>query len=125
MENFIMNPQIEKLSRMLNLSPYQSQTLVGGSDKYNMSRLVKRGGLLYAPYNMRGVFGRASDILRGRRADLIGYNKTLLRGQRGIKFYAAGYHCVRIGRFMYYADSTGAAISRRAFLRGINTCDGR
>ena len=44
-----MNPQIEKLSRMLNLSPYQSQTLVGGSDKYNMSRLVKRGGLLYAP----------------------------------------------------------------------------
>ena len=63
-----MNPQIEKLSRMLNLSPYQSQTLVGGSDKYNMSRLVKRGGLLYAPYNMRGVFGRASrnKILCGR-----------------------------------------------------------
>lgn len=39
-----MNPQIEKLSRMLNLSPYQAQTLVGGSDKYNMSRLVSAVG---------------------------------------------------------------------------------
>ncbi len=115
-----MNPQIEKLSRMLNLSPYQSQALAMGGEKYNMSRLVKRGGLLYAPYNMRGIFGAASDMLRGRRADLIGHSKTLLRAQRGIKFYADGYHCVRIGRFMYYADATGAAISRRAFMRAVN-----
>ena len=117
MENFIMNPQIEKLSRMLNLSPYQAQTLVGGSDKYNMSRLVKRGGLLYAPYNMRGVFGRASDILRGRRADLIGYNKTLLRGQRGIKFYAAGSLCSNWPLYVLCGFDRCGNITPRIFAR--------
>ncbi len=114
-----MNSQLDKLSDILSLSPYQKSALAAGADKYNMSRLVKRGGVLYAPYGARGLFGTVVDFVRGPRADLIGCNKTLLHAQRGIRFYAAGYHCVRIGRFMYYADASGAAISRRVFMRGI------
>lgn len=114
-----MDAHLEKLSDILSLSPYQKSALAAGGQKYNMSRLVKRGGVLYAPYGARGLAGALADLFMGRRADLIGQNKTLLHAQRGIKFYAAGYHCVRIGRFMYYADASGAAISRRAFLRGI------
>jgi len=114
-----MDAQLEKLSDLLSLSPYQKNTLAAGVDKYNMSRLVKRGGVLYAPYGARGLTGAVADFFMGRRADLIGQNKTLLRAQRRIKFFRGGYHCVRIGRFMYYADASGAAISRRAFMRGI------
>lgn len=114
-----MNSHLDKLSDMLRLSPYQKEVLAAGEGKYNMSRLVKRGGLLYAPYGARGAAAVVADLLRGRRADLIGPSKTLVRDMRGIKFHAAGFHSVRIGRFTYYADASGAAISRRAFLRGI------
>lgn len=119
MESVNMDSHLEKLSDMLRLSPYQKEALAAGAGKYNMSRLVKRGGLLYAPYDSRGLFDMATNLLRGHRADLIGYNKTLLRAHRRIKFHAAGYHSVRVGRFVYYADASGAAISRRAFMRGI------
>jgi len=118
-EKKAMDTQLEKLSDLLSLSPYQKFTLAAGLDKYNISRLIKRGGVLYVPRRSHGLLGVAADFFMGRRADLIGRNKTLLHAQRRIKFYAAGYHCVRIGRFMYYADASGAAISRRAFLRGI------
>lgn len=110
-----MNSQIEKIAEQLNLTPYQKAILSVAGKKYNMSRLEKRGGLLYAPYNAKNLM----DFFRGCRADLIGRNKTLLCGHRGIKFYSAGFHAVRIGRNMYYADNNGAAISRCAFMRGI------
>ena len=125
MESANMNPHLDKLSEMLNLSPYQKNTLAAGAGKYDMSRLVKRGGLLYAPYDAGGLSGIAADLLRGRRADLIGRNKTLLRNMRGIRFYSAGFHSVRVGGFMYYADASGAAISRAAFMRGIQNAAAR
>lgn len=120
-----MNPHLDKLSEMLNLSPYQKKALVAGQGKYNMARLVKRGGLLYAPYDAGGLMGMAADLLYGRRADLIGRNKTLLHAQRGIRFHSAGFHSVRVGGFMYYADASGAAISRTAFMRGIQNVTAR
>lgn len=116
-----MTTHLDKLADMLNLSPYQKYALAAGGDKYNISRLVKRGGLLYAPYDTDGILGAVGDLLRGHRADLIGQNKILLRAQRRIRFHAAGFHSVRIGGFMYYADASGAAISRVAFLRGIQS----
>lgn len=120
-----MNPQIDKLSEMLNLSPYQKNALAAGAGKYDMSRLVKCGGLLYAPYEASGLMEKVVDLLRGCRADLIGKNKTLLRSQRGIRFYGAGFHSVRVGGFMYYADASGTAISRAEFIRGIQNAAAR
>ena len=61
MESANMNPHLDKLSEMLNLSPYQKNTLAAGAGKYDMSRLVKRGGLLYAPYDAGGLIGIAAD----------------------------------------------------------------
>lgn len=112
-----MDARFEKLSHTMNLTPYQAQVLAAGADKYDMSRLVKRGPVLYAPHAVRGIWQNAVRLFAGRRADLIGKTKTLLRAQRRIKFFPGGFHCVRIGRFMYYADAGGAAISREAFRR--------
>jgi hypothetical protein len=84
-----------------------------------MSRLEKRGGVLYAPYVAHGFWGRVSHVLFGARADLIGKNKTLLRAQRKIRFYANGFHCVKIGRYTYYADASGQVMSQQDFKREI------
>lgn len=104
---------------MLNLSQYQLNKLKMSYDQYNISRLEKRGGVLYVPYIYHGFFGFLSKILFGVRADLIGKNKTLLRAQRNIKFCANGYHSVRVGKYTYYADADGQAVSKNDFLRGI------
>lgn len=110
-----MRCDIEKLSEILNLSPYQRQCLQ--TNEYNLGRLQKRGGVLYAPYRASGFWRGISRIVRGAPADLIGKNKMLLRGQRGIQFSAGGYHRVRIGRFVYYADPDGQAVSRDIYIR--------
>ena len=52
--------------------------------------------------------------------DLIGENKTLLQGMRKIKFCANGYHCVRVGRHVYYADASGNDVSRGEFIEKHN-----
>ncbi len=108
---------LEYLSQTLGLSPYQENHLRLNQHKYNMGRLVKRGGVLYAPHAGRGFIRGIGRVLFGCPADLIGKNKTLLKNQRGIKFCADGYHCVRIGRFTYYADPNGQAVSREIFMR--------
>ena len=116
MESANMNPHLDKLSEMLNLSPYQKNALAEGQGKYDMSRLVKRGALLYAPYDAGGLIGMAADLLRGRRADLIGRNKTLLRNMRGIRFYSAG--CRDITRGVYARNT-----KRRRALKLCMRCD--
>lgn len=115
-ERDIMYNQIDSLSKYLNLNQYQLSKLKTDYDKYNISKLEKRGGVLYAPYVVTGFWKKLLSVLFGRQADLIGENKILLRAQRNIKFCENGYHRVRIGRYTYYADATGNVVSRDEFL---------
>ncbi len=115
-----MHDYINNLIKNLNLTSYQENKIKADYDKYNFARLEKRGGLLYAPYIVHGFWGRVSCVLFGVRADLIGQDKMLLSAQRNIKFGANGYHCVKIGRYTYYADATGKAISYSDYVRGIS-----
>ena len=112
-----MYNKIDCLAQNLNLSSYQTNKLKMDYDKYNISRLEKRGGILYAPYVVHGFWGHVSSVFFGRRADLIGYNRMLLRAQRNIKFCANGYHCVKVGRYTYYANAIGDVVSRSEFMR--------
>ncbi len=110
----------DRLAETMGLSPYQQETLRGNCEKYDFSRLVKRGDVLYAPHALRpGIYAALQRLLFGNFADLIGKNKTLLSGRRRIKFYAYGYHCVKVGQYKYYADPSGQAISRNIFRRAI------
>ena len=111
-----MQNKIDSLSENLNLSSYQSNKLKTHYERYNMSRLEKRGGVLYAPYATHGMRQFIEKLLLGARADLIGKNSVLLRARRGIRFYSNGYHCVRVGRYTYYADATGRIVSRQEFM---------
>ena len=111
-----MNNKIDCLAQNLNLSSYQANKLKTDYDRYNISRLEKRGGVLYAPYVVHGFWERVSSVFFGRRADLIGQNRILLRAQRNIKFCANGYHCVKVGRYTYYADAMGRVVSRNEFI---------
>ncbi len=115
-----MKQKINSLAYNLNLSSYQSNKLMINYERYNMSRLEKRGGVLYAPYLSIGVWGWIMQRLFGVRADLIGENKTLLHAQRNIKFCANGYHSVRVGRYTYYADGMGNVVSRGEFCENTN-----
>ena len=115
-----MHDYINTLSRYLRLTPYQSEILIRNIDKYNMGRIVKRGGVLYVPYMSRGLCGRIKKIIFGACADLIGQNKMLVTNRRNIKFCKNGYYYVKIGPYTYYADAYGRGISRSAFFRGIS-----
>ncbi len=86
-----MQQQLNKLTTLLRLSPYQISTLQQNYDKYNISRLVKRGGILYAPYKC----GFIKRILFGTPADLISPTKTIFHARRGIKFSAYGKYTIR------------------------------
>ena len=112
-----MYDYIDKLTKTLRLTPYQSYVLKNNTDKYNVSRLVKRGGVVYAPHISHGFFGYFIKLFRGATADLIGQNKILVHNKRNIKFCNDGYHCVQVGRYTYYADAMGRNISRDEFLR--------
>ena len=90
---------------------------IRSSNKYNMGRLVKRGGVLYAPYLLHGVYAWVVKIMCGAPADLIGQNEMLVRNNRNITFCHDGYHCVKMGTYKYYADANGHAISRECFMR--------
>ena len=116
-----MYDYIDKISFNLRLTPYQSDILKNNIQKYNMGRIVKRGGVLYVPYVSRGIFAWIAKFVCGSRADLIGQNKILIQNRRKINFYKDGYHCVKIGHYKYYADASGQAISREDFLRNIKS----
>ncbi len=114
-----MPEYMNNLSQVLGLSPYQSSKLKTNYDRYNIARLQKRGGVLYVPYATHGVWQYLMRVLFGVRADLIGVDKTLLQAQRNIKFCANGYHCVRVGRYTYYADASGSIVSQQEFFKNI------
>ncbi len=111
-----MHDNINKIAQLLNLTMYQSNRLKCNWERYDMTGLQKRGGVLYAPYVVNGLVGRIWAMVIGKRADLIGPDRILLRAQRGIKFCANGYHCVRVGRYVYYANACGQIISRDEFM---------
>lgn len=112
-----MHKNIDKITTMLGLNLYQANKLKLHYERYDVTGLQKRGGVLFAPYAERGVFGRLRRFFFGEQADLIGSNKVLLQAQRRIKFYANGYHSVRVGRYTYYANSVGQVVSKDEFLR--------
>ena len=114
-----MHDYINNLSYSLRLTQYQAQVLSKNINEYNMGRVIKRGGVIYVPYMSRGFIDRIIRLFYGVRADLIGQNKILVKNKRNIKFCKNGFYCIKIGRFVYYADAMGRGISRDAFLRGI------
>lgn len=110
---------VENISGRLKLSPYQSYILWRNGHKYKIDGLQKRGEVLYAPYRCelsKDAMDYFRKVLFGPRADLIGSDRTLVVGQRGVKLYAAGFYraCDDAGR-SYYADSAGHRISKWAF----------
>ncbi|MDR1337672.1 MAG: hypothetical protein LBJ73_01430 [Rickettsiales bacterium] len=112
--------QTAMLSQHLRLTPYQTYVLENNGMKYDLSRLVKRGDILYAPYlcdDRRGVTEFCARILFGRRADLIGTDRMLVRDRRGIKIYSAGFHSAYKMGVKYYADPMGNRIERNLFTR--------
>lgn len=114
-----MNEQVKLLARYLNLNDYQARKLLSNYDRYDIAGIQKRGGVLYAPYATHGIKSCLYALLFGARADLIGQNKVLLQAQRNIKFCENGFHCVRVGRYTYYADATGHVISKEEFLNAV------
>jgi hypothetical protein len=86
--------QIDMLARYLRLTPYQAYILEKNSTKYDFSRLVKRGGILYAPYRCDDRSGFAEYCARklfGPRADLIGADRILASDRRRIRIYPTGF----------------------------------
>jgi len=110
---------IEQISQRLRLSPYQSYILLLNGHKYRLDSLMKRGDVLYAPYvcNLaRDAKDYFEKIIFGHRADLIGSDKMLVIGQRGVKLYATGlYRAVDNAGHYYYADSQGHRVNKSFF----------
>lgn len=77
-----MSSDFKMLADMLNLSPYQTQTLAAGRDVYDIGRLAVREGIVLAPVCPRGIFSRATKILLGPQVDIIGRDRIIGRAQR-------------------------------------------
>jgi len=108
---------MDKICQELGLTPYQSDELRHGAERYDIRGLVKRGDVLYAPHVARGFWDGVRRLFFGVPADLIGRDKTMLRAARGIRFCAGGCHRVKTPNGYYYADATGRMISRDEFRR--------
>jgi len=114
--------QIADLSQRLNLTYYQVCVLEHNFYKYDMGGLVKKGGILYAPYQNdepSGFYDLFVKIIRGRRADLIGADRILIYNQRGIHVYTEGCCLVRRNGKKYHLNAFGDPICCRNFIRVI------
>lgn len=74
------------LCEMLGLSDYQSHVLKSNPDKYDISRLVLRGGALHIPHATHGFAAGVMKILRGTRADIIGPDAFVAQNVRDREF---------------------------------------
>jgi hypothetical protein len=77
----------------LHMTPYQSYIIQNNWLRYDLTRLVKVGSVLYAPYRCNRISSFCDCIKRiflGRRADLIGEDRIIVIGKRGIKVYNDG-----------------------------------
>ncbi len=70
-----MNTRIDEIVVKMGLSQYQANVLRSHPDIYVLSRLVKRGCVLYAPRATHGFYNFIQRLIMGRRGDLIGYDK--------------------------------------------------
>lgn len=68
----IMEQDFDILAYTLSLSPRQRRALFAEPDKYDLSRLAVRDGVLYATRKDCGIFGTIRKMIFGRRVDLIG-----------------------------------------------------
>ena len=59
------------LAYTLRLSPAQVHALRAGDDRYDMSRLAMRDGVLYAPLRAHGVWGAIKRFLFGAETEAI------------------------------------------------------
>lgn len=66
-----MENNFDVLAYTLNLSPNQRRQLFDEPDKYDISRLAVRDGVLYAPRKSHGIFGAVRKMIFGPRIDLI------------------------------------------------------
>lgn len=110
-----------RLCQQLRLTPFQTYVLEQNAYKYNIGRLAKRGEIVYAPYVTNGNrwAAAAARVLLGPRADLIGPDKYLARGMRGVELYADGRYIVRCRGTRCYIDETGRRVCREDFWRGV------
>jgi len=113
---FCHKANAETISVRMRLSPYQSYILSQNAHKYNLDGLLKRGDILYAPYKCmlsRNTRDYVDKVLHGPRADLIGADRMLVIGRRGVRLYAAGFfRAADDSGHAYYADSMGQRIER-------------
>jgi hypothetical protein len=110
-ERMITTGQIDKLTDKFRLSPFQALLLQEHGERYNLEKLVKKGDVLYAPLVRSG--SAVKRLFLGQSADLIGNNKILVRGRRGIKLHATGFYSFG-GK---YFDPTGQQIARNLFYK--------
>ena len=113
---FCIKTTAERISERLRLSPYQAYILSLNAHKYNLDGMQKRGDVLYAPYkcmlsnDARDYF---SKVLMGPRVDLIGSDRMLVIGKRGVRLYPTGFFKAADDcGHTYYADSMGQRIER-------------
>ncbi|MCL2369434.1 MAG: hypothetical protein FWC83_02040 [Alphaproteobacteria bacterium] len=114
-----MSERIECIANRLKLSPYQSYILLLNKHKYKLDGLQKRGEVLYAPHHCNAAHDTKdlfAKVLTGPRADLIGSERMLVVGQRGIKLYDTGYYrAADMHGNQYYGDANGAPINKSLF----------
>lgn len=67
-----MENDIDILAYTLNLSPKQTERLFANPDKYDLSGLAVRGGVLYVPRKNRGIVGMVRRAVFGPSVDIIG-----------------------------------------------------
>lgn len=113
---FFYQPSVLRIAQQLRLSPYQTHVLEKNAMAYDLSRLVKRGLVLYAPYKEPNH--SLAKRLLGPRADLIGEDSLLVCDQRGIKLYSSGFFRAKDSQGRtYYADHNGMVIDRNMMYR--------
>ncbi|MDR0449290.1 MAG: hypothetical protein LBG89_02395 [Rickettsiales bacterium] len=108
--------EVERLIAIMKLSPYQAYVLQNYGHKYKLNSLKKKGPVLLAPYrneSARNFSDAIQRVLMGPRADLIGSDRILVQGQRGIKVYPAGYFKANMDGHRCYADQNGNVIPGR------------
>ena len=111
--------RISMLCDQLRLSPYQAYILFMNAHKYNMDGLQKRGDILYAPYKCtlsHNTRDYVEKVFLGPRVDLVGTDRMLVIGKRGVRLYSAGFFKASDSYgHSYYADSFGQRIERSLF----------
>lgn len=110
--------EVLNLCTQMRLSAFQCYVIQENWYKYNLQRLIKQGGVLYAPYKCpkpRRLSDCFATLFHGPRADLIGEDKMLINDQRGIKVYTDGCFSGYKNGVKYYANTFGEQTNKNPF----------